>query len=542
MKSRGIVRVMLLVLILGCLRTRMVSCDQAGESWKNISIGVAETDLRTVSADTSAPDTIYAGSAKGMFKSTDNGKSWQRLYPVRGLDTKVNAILIDPENPVVLYAATGNGLFKSPDSGMTWNKAFEGLGDQEKDIRHMAMGPKTRIIYLGTGSGAFTSKDEGKSWNKINGETSGQMINFIMPDPSDPSIVYMAAAAGIYKTKDGGSTWERIYNVSAQTEVAENAETLPDTNTDETEPPSARTPNCILVDNKNTSKIYIGTWSGIFFSADSGATWEKMTGSGLLNRKINCLLLPDDRTIYAATDGGVFTIAAPYIHWDEVYNGLTSKTARCLAYDKKDNAVLAATKKGIFEICVDTATDPGPGHPLASDDPGIKKILLSFDDEPAIREVQEAAIKYAEVHKEKIDQWRKAAKQKAFLPNVNVGLNRELGELYHWDAGPNPDILQKGKDAVGWDVSLSWNLGELIWNNDQNNIDVRSRLMVQLRDDVLNEVTRLYFERRRLQVNLMTNPSNNSHINLERELRLQELTAGIDGLTGGWFSKKVERP
>ena len=64
--------------------------------------------------------------------------------------------------------------------------------------------------------------------------------------------------------------------------------------------------------------------------------------------------------------------------------------------------------------------------------------------------------------------------------------------------------------------------------------------MAQLRDDIVNEVTRTYFERRRLQVKLLTNPPANQQMVLEQELRLQELTALIDGLTGGRFSGSMK--
>ena len=56
----------------------------------------------------------------------------------------------------------------------------------------------------------------------------------------------------------------------------------------------------------------------------------------------------------------------------------------------------------------------------------------------------------------------------------------------------------------------------------------------------MNEVTRTYFERRRLQIEIMASPPNDLKVSLEKELRLQELTADIDALTGGYFSKQLE--
>ncbi|MBI5663864.1 MAG: hypothetical protein HZC49_02055 [Nitrospirae bacterium] len=100
------------------------------------------------------------------------------------------------------------------------------------------------------------------------------------------------------------------------------------------------------------------------------------------------------------------------------------------------------------------------------------------------------------------------------------------------------DDITEGRDK-DWAISLTWKLGELIWNDDQTSIDNRSKLMVQLRDDVLNEVTRLYFERRRLQINsVMSPPADNRDI-IEKDLRLQELTANIDALTGSYLSSRL---
>jgi hypothetical protein len=95
-------------------------------------------------------------------------------------------------------------------------------------------------------------------------------------------------------------------------------------------------------------------------------------------------------------------------------------------------------------------------------------------------------------------------------------------------------------EDTGWDINCSWDLGDLVWNNDQTSIDTRSKLMVELRNDIIDEITRLYFERRRIQVELLQNPPKDSVKCMEKELRIQELTANIDGMTGGYFSREAE--
>ena len=170
-------------------------------------------------------------------------------------------------------------------------------------------------------------------------------------------------------------------------------------------------------------------------------------------------------------------------------------------------------------------------------------VLEGFSAEPSYKEVQDKAVEYAEVHPHKIASWRRAAMAQALLPKFAFSIDRDSSKNLHWDAGANPDtwVIGPEEEDTGWDITCSWDFSELIWNDDQTNIDVRSRLMVQLRDDVLDEVTHLYFERRKLQIELAQSPPQNAARYLEKEVRLQELTAGIDAMTGGWFSREIER-
>ncbi len=67
------------------------------------------------------PSTLYAGTqAAGIFKSTDNRASWSPMNA--GLNAsappatdalQVYALAIDPAAPNTLYAATEGGVFKS---------------------------------------------------------------------------------------------------------------------------------------------------------------------------------------------------------------------------------------------------------------------------------------------------------------------------------------------------------------------------------------------------------------------------------------------
>jgi hypothetical protein len=160
-----------------------------------------------------------------------------------------------------------------------------------------------------------------------------------------------------------------------------------------------------------------------------------------------------------------------------------------------------------------------------------------FKDEPGIEEVQQAAIRYAEVEPEKIACWRRNAVIRTLLPELSLDYDKTI-------YGSVSSTTGKSVFATGpydWGFSLKWDLADIIWNPSQTSIDVRSRLMVKLRNEILAEVNRLYFERRRLQIELFREPSPDSDKKLKKELHIAELTAQIDGLTGGYFSWKLEK-
>jgi hypothetical protein len=68
-----------------------------------------------------------------------------------------------------------------------------------------------------------------------------------------------------------------------------------------------------------------------------------------------------------------------------------------------------------------------------------------------------------------------------------------------------------------------------------------SSLWVQLRNDILDDLRRTYYERKRLQFELMSNPPRDMNAKFEKELRLQELTQAIDDLTGNYFSERMQK-
>jgi len=376
---------------------------------------------------------------------------------------------------------------------------------------------------LGTKSGFFVSKDKGRSWHKENGKLGDTNILAIAYDKTEPSYIYVASTDGVFRSKNQGQSWERIF----VTHPVENGFEAEEEKEEQDEQDRFSGIRYISCDPNNLSCIYVATSRGVYKSCDRGQNWEPVSSYGLLSRDVKFLLFSNKANLYAIAKSGIFE----YVNgrWQELSFGLAAGEVRFLALDNQDN-LYAACDKGLFKANMAYSIDNGKGHAIS----------IYYKDEPKINEVQQAAIKYGEVSAEKIKRWRKQAAKKALLPQVSVGIDRNTTDLWHWEGGSttksDDDTLRRGRDSVDWDVTLSWDLGELIWNNDQTSIDVRSRLMVELRDDILDEVTKLYFERLRIKMEIDNLAIEDGRKRSEKELKLQELAASLDALTGGYFS------
>lgn len=512
------------IISLACLGSVLLGFSQkafTGEIvWEDLSSGMQ--DFKSVVIHPENPQIIYAGLAGGIFKGEDRQEGFRPLLLIKGQSRKVNFLLFGHGDANSLYAATGNGLFYSHNQGRGWQRIFKGKNSFENECTAIAV--SLNNIYLGTQEGLFISKDKGRFWHKAAGRLGKSPILAVACNLKDTGYIYAASSDGVFKTQDGGNSWERIFVAQAVT----NGDNAQEENEERDEEERFSEARHIAIDPNNLNCLYLGTSGGVYRSQDKGASWQLLSAYGLLDRGVRFLLIGKDSQLYAATKSAVFEYKES--RWQELTFNLTVKEIGLPALDSQGNLYLPCDN-GLFRA-----------NPGRNEQANIT--ALYYKDEPAINEVQQAAIQYAEVAPEKIKLWREKAAKKAFLPKVTVGINRDTSDLWHWESGSTTktgdDILVRGRETLGWDVALSWDLGELVWNDDQTSIDVRSRLMVQLRDDVLDEVTKLYFERIRVKMELDNLSIEDRKKRFEKKLRLQELTAYLDGLTGGYFSSQIK--
>lgn len=223
--------------------------NDAGRTWQPIFDGQPVGSIGAIAVAPSDAKVIYVGSGEadmrsdiaqgdGMYKSFDGGKTWSKI----GLadSQQIARIAVHPSNPDLVYvAALGHpygpnaerGLYRSKDGGKTWQRILS-RNDSDTGAVDVKLDPSNpNIIYAalwqtrrtpwsiyppsnGPGSGLFQSTDGGDTWTEIKGngfaEKPGRIGIAIAP--SQPQRVYAvvdAPAGGIYRSDDGGATWTR---------------------------------------------------------------------------------------------------------------------------------------------------------------------------------------------------------------------------------------------------------------------------------------------------------------------------------------------
>ncbi len=512
--------------------------------WQRLDSGIADIDIRRIYVFPGDDRFILAASAESLSFSDDAGEFWREIFSLGAEAAEINFVSFNPGDPKIIYLATSKGLFVTENQGQDWRRVFRRAREAANKVTWITFDSlDIRKIYIGTAEGLYRSEDSGKSWTRVGGGLPFSEIRSIAVHPTNSQVLYLANSYGLFKSIDASRSWKRIY-VSSYKFIDEQEDEL----TEESDEPDERQNliNCIAVDKDDSRRIFIATSRGVFVSFDSGESWSKFSSAGLTNDYANFVVVSGRKgVLYVATESGVFEFSPELNRWQQIYQGMTAHQVRSLALSMDGSRLFAGTDKGIFRT-----SDSKDVQKKAKQKQEVKiekkqskqendfqQLLreLSFK-EPTIQEVQEAALRYAEViHPENIDALRKNARLKALLPDISIDYDKTIqagGTGSHFG-----DFVVGPRD---WGLSLSWDMGDLIFSEQIRLIDSNVRLMVQLRDDILNEVTRLYYERRKLQIELILIPAQTPHDKLTTTLRLEELTANIDALTGGYFSRQLK--
>jgi photosystem II stability/assembly factor-like uncharacterized protein len=219
----------------------MWKSTDAGKTWKFIGLGDTHHIPRVRSHPKNA-DLVYVATLghlygpnqeRGVFRSKDGGKTWEKILFVNNEVGAVDLIL-DPANPRILYASTwrvkrtpysldsggpGSGLWKSTDGGDTWTDITRkpGLPKGTVGIVGVAVSPvdsdRVWAIVEAEDGGVFRSDDGGEKWQRLNQDTNLRQRAWyytrIYAGTKNKDEVYVVNVQ-FWRSNDGGKTYAPI--------------------------------------------------------------------------------------------------------------------------------------------------------------------------------------------------------------------------------------------------------------------------------------------------------------------------------------------
>lgn len=256
----------------------------AGKTWNHLGLRDGE-QINMLAVDPRDANNVFAAvmghpygpnKARGLYHSTDGGKTWTCALCKNDGDTGAATVVIDPKNPDVVYAdlwASRNppwrlgdilqlynrgGVYKSSDGGKTWTQLHGGLPSRLGRVGIAVAPSDDSVVYAWVNTdkdcGIYRSADAGATWTKMNGEDRvcgrGDDFSGIAVDPTDANVVY-AANTTTYRSTDAGKTWTGIKGA-----------------------PGGDDYHTIWIDPNNRNIILLGVDQGATLSINYGKTWS----------------------------------------------------------------------------------------------------------------------------------------------------------------------------------------------------------------------------------------------------------------------------
>ena len=190
-----------------------------GRTWTEQMTGMIEVHIVvTLAQDPRHTRVWYAGTTGGVYKSIDGLASWKKvntgLIPEQVLEASmalgVNILAVDPQSPETVYAGTTNGLFKTANGAESWTRIGETLPDQF--VSWIAIDPSvTETLYVVGREGIAKSRDGGISWTRMNSGLTTLNMRTITISPHDSQTLYAGTnGSGLYRSTNGGESWTSI--------------------------------------------------------------------------------------------------------------------------------------------------------------------------------------------------------------------------------------------------------------------------------------------------------------------------------------------
>lgn len=286
---------------------------------------------------------LHAGTVKGLQMSDDGGSHWKALRV--GAEARSLA-----SGEGYLLAGLKAGLLRRSDGAGGWDTVAAGLPDSQE----VAVATLGRWAFAGAGPVIQRSADQGRSWVRAWEAPSGERIYRFWKD--GPDLFASIKPDRLLRSADSGITWLQVgpktpgyaFNLARIGEAilicsGSGVSRLGEDGKWKSLGPSSTAYGMNLYGIGDT--LFLDSYDGLFRSADTGATWELLTGFFTGTRDGRALVrMGGDLFMGAIT--GMYRSRDKGRTWAGVNEGLQGQIA--WGFASSGDRLYAATEWGLF--------------------------------------------------------------------------------------------------------------------------------------------------------------------------------------------------
>ncbi|MEM9490453.1 MAG: hypothetical protein AAGC55_15000 [Myxococcota bacterium] len=161
--------------------------------------------------------------------------------------------------------------------------------------------------------------------------------------------------------------------------------------------------------------------------------------------------------------------------------------------------------------------------------------------EPSLDEVKRAALRHAGLDQRREAGWARRARLSGLLPVVTAAADHDSGRDRDLSRSSNgTERLDLGSERdLQIELRAVWHLERLMFSDLELRAHRAAEQRARERTQLLTQVTSLYFQRRKLQIEALWQPPDSDARAALNQLAIDEFSAQLDTLTGGYFSRTL---
>jgi photosystem II stability/assembly factor-like uncharacterized protein len=185
-----------------------------GKDWQHIKQGlIDDSDVFSIIISRVDPNVLYLSACSGIYKSETAGNLFRKAQGIPFSARRTRVLKQDPNHPDTVYAGTTEGLWKTADAGTSW-KRITGANIIVNDV-HIDPRDSSRLLLATDRSGVLASRDSGATFAASNRGFAHRQVAALLADPSDGATVYAGLVndkeyGGVFVSHDEGAHWNQI--------------------------------------------------------------------------------------------------------------------------------------------------------------------------------------------------------------------------------------------------------------------------------------------------------------------------------------------